>query len=107
MLPSQQRLKVVANLPDAYVLRLRIRDSRDYQVPGDGRVTLDVPGYRAGCSVYLFDKLRIQSGANPFTARTIDLVLAGKITQQLSLKDISALPLDAEAYHLLRVRVVK
>jgi hypothetical protein len=24
-----------------------------YAVPPDGRVTLDVPGYRGGCSVYL------------------------------------------------------
>jgi hypothetical protein len=107
MLPSQYRLKVVANSSQAYVLRLRIREPRDYQVPTDGRVTLDVPGYRAGCSVYLFDKLRIQRGSNPFTARTIDVVVTGKITRQLSLKEISAMPVDAEGYHLLTVRGVR
>jgi hypothetical protein len=107
MLPSQQRLKVVSASPDAYVLRLRIREPRDYQVPADGRVTLDIPGYRAACSVYLFDKLRIQGGANPFTARTIDVVVGGKITRQLSLNEISALPADAEGYHLLTVRPPK
>jgi hypothetical protein len=107
MLPSQQRLKVVGVSPEAYVLRLRIREPRDYRVPADGRVTLDVPSYRAGCSVYLFDKLRIQRGANPFTARTIDVVVGGRITRQLSLKEISALPADAQGYHLLTVRSAK
>src|SRR6476469_1364757 len=49
MLPWQQRLKVVARSPEDYVLRLRIREPRDYRVPADGRVTLDVPAYRVGC----------------------------------------------------------
>lgn len=107
MLPSQQNLKVEAASPEAYLLRLRIREPRDYRVPADGRVTLDVPAYRAGCSVYLFDKLRIQRGANPFTARTIDVVAGGKIIRQLSLKEISALPVDPEGYHLLAVRATR
>jgi len=107
MLPSQQRLKVAAASPEAYILRLRIREPRDYRVPADGRVTLDVPAYRAGCSVYLFDKLRIQRGANPFTARTIDVVAGGKILRQLSLKEISALPVDPEGYHLLAVKATR
>ena len=108
MLPSQQRLKVAAAAsPEAFILRLRIHEPRDYRVAADGRVTLDVPGYRAGCSVYLFDKLRIQRGANPFTARTIDVVVGGKVTQQLSLKEISVLPVDPEGYHLLAVRAAR
>jgi hypothetical protein len=104
VLPSQHRLKVVADSSESYVLRLRIRERRDYQVPADGRVTLDAPAYRAGCSVYLFDKIRIRRGANPFTARTIDIVVGGKITRQLSLKEISTLPADPEGYHLLALR---
>ena len=99
--------QVVGPSPENYVLRLRIREPRDYQVPADGRVTLDIPGYRAACSVYLFDKLRIQRGANPFTARTIDVVVGGKTIRQLSLKEISALPADSERYHLSTVRPAK
>jgi hypothetical protein len=107
MLPSQQPLRVVGVSPEVYVLRLRIREPRDYRVPADGRVTLDIPSYRTGCSVYLFDKIRILRGANPFTARTIDVVVGGEITRQLSLKEISALPVDADGYHLLTVRPAK
>lgn len=102
-LPFEQHLKVVAIDPQAYMLRLRIRDPRDYRVPVDGRLTLDVPGYRAACKVYLFDKFRINRGGDPFTARTIDVIVGGKITRQLSLKEISELPVDAQGYHLLAV----
>ena len=103
ILPSQQNLKVDAASPEAYLLRLRIREPRDYRVPADGRVTLDVPAYRPGCGVYLFDIVRIHRGANPFTAKTVDVVAGGKIIRQLSLKEISALPVDREGYHLLAV----
>jgi hypothetical protein len=107
VLPSQQRLKVVGVSPEAYVLRLRISEPLDYRVPADGRVTLDVPSYRNGCGPYLFDKLRIHRAGNPFTARTLDVIVGGRITRQLSLKEISALPADAEGYHLLTVRSAK
>ena len=103
-LPSQQRLRVVANSPEHYVLRLRIRESHEYRVPSDGRVTLDIPGYRAACSVYLFGVIRVQRGASPFTARTMDVLVGGKIVRRLSLKGIAALPADGEGYHLLTVR---
>jgi len=102
-LPSRQRLRVAVASPEAYDLRLRIGEPRDYRVPADGRVTLDVPSYRAGCSVYLFDKLRIRGEDNPFTAKTIDVVAGGKTIRRLSLKEISALPVDPEGYHLLAV----
>jgi len=106
-LPSQQRLRLIGASSGPYVVRLRIREPRDYPAPPDGRVTLDVPAYRAACSVYLFDKLRIHGGADPFTAKVIDVVVDGKIVRQLSLEKISALPVDSEGYHLLPVRPAK
>jgi hypothetical protein len=54
--------------------------------------------------VYLFDKLRIRRGTDPFTARTIYVIAAGKVAQQLSLKEIAAFPVDPEGYHLVRLR---
>jgi hypothetical protein len=106
-LPSQHRLKVVSNSPEVYSLRLRTREPHDYRVPTDGRVTLDLPGSRDGCSVYLFDRIRIRSGASPFTAITIDVIGNGRIARQLSLKQMAALPVDAEGYHLLTVPAAK
>jgi hypothetical protein len=106
-MPSQQRLKLLSVAPEAFSLRLRISEPRDYRVPNTGRVTLDVSGYRAACSVYLFDKLRIRRGANPFDERTVDIIVGGKIARQLSLKEISELPTDAEGYHLLPVQAAE
>jgi len=105
--PFQQQIKVVARNPENYVLRLGIIEPHDYHVPGDGRVTLDIPSYRAACSGYLIDKILVRPGADPFSKKRIDVVVGGKITRQLSLKDISRLPTDSEGYHLLRVRTVQ
>lgn len=101
MAPSRQGLRLVAKSPEAYVLRLRIGEPHDYRVPVDGRVTLDVPGYGVPCDVYLLNKIRIRRGANPFSAKTLEIIVAGKVTRQLSLKEIATLPTDAEGYHLL------
>jgi hypothetical protein len=38
---------------------------RDYEAPADGQITVSVPGFRPGCSVYLFDTIRVRSGADP------------------------------------------
>src|ERR1035441_1340918 len=92
MAPSRQGLRLVAKSPEAYVLRLRIGEPHDYRVPVDGRVTLDVPGYGVPCDVYLLNKIRIRRGANPFSAKTLEIIVAGKVTRQLSLKEIATLP---------------
>ena len=67
--PSRYRLKVIAGTPERFSIHLDIRDSREYQVPADGRVTLEVPGSRSRCSVYLFDRIKLRSGANSPTAK--------------------------------------
>jgi len=76
---------------------------REYRVPSDGRVSLDIPPYRAGCSEYLFG-IRIQRGADPFTEKTLDLVVDGKLAGQFSLKQLVALSTDLEGYHLLKAQ---
>jgi hypothetical protein len=100
-LATQVRLKIVATVPDVYDDRLRITEPIKYHVPADGRVTLDVPAYRAGCSVYLFGKLKMQNHSDPYTAKTLDILAGGKTVQQLSLKNISTLPVDVDGYHVL------
>lgn len=91
--------------PSERVALEAFQPGREYPVPTDGRVALDVPGYRGACSVYLFNKIRIRRGANPFTEKTIDVVVAGKLARRLSLEDVAALPTDTEGYHLLPLAV--
>ena len=108
VMASQQGIRVVSRSPESYVLRLQIYGPpRDYHVPGDGRVTLDIPGYRAACREYLFGKVRVKHGADPFTEKTVQIMEGGKTAGRLSLKDISRLPADPEGYHLLRVRAAQ
>jgi hypothetical protein len=106
-LPTQVRLKVIAKSPEAYGVHLRINGAHDYRVPADGRLTLDVPAYRAPCTVYLFGMFKLPNHLDPYTAKTLDVFASGKTARQLSLQKISALPLDADGYHLLKLPPAK
>ena len=102
-LPAQVRLRIVAKSPEVYGLRLRINDPHEYQVPADGRVLLNVPAYRPGCSMYLFGMLKLPNHSEPYSTKTLDVFAGGKTARQLSLKTITALPLDGDGYHLLHL----
>lgn len=101
--PSQQRLRIVSASPERFVVRLQLGDSREYNVPADGKLTLTVPAYRAPCRVFLFGLVKTRSGAQPFTAKTVTVIDGAKVTRRLSLKDVSALPVDANGYAMLTV----
>jgi hypothetical protein len=105
--PAQVNVKVVANSPEDYRVRLRVNDPHEYRVPADGRMTLDIPAYRAGCSASLFGIVNLPNRSDPYTAKTVDLLAGSKAVRQLSLKRIFALPLDVEGYHLLRLPPAK
>ena len=101
--PSQQRLRIASASPERFAVRLQIGDSREYNVPADGKITLDVPAYRAPCRVFLFGLVKTSGGAQPFTAKTVTVIDGAKVTRRLSLKDVSALPVDANGYAILTV----
>ena len=63
--PSLPRLRLAAQSPRQYVVRLETGGIKDYPVPADGRVTLEVPGARPRCQVYLFNWIRVGGGADP------------------------------------------
>ncbi len=104
---SQYRLKVAAPAPTLYSIRLRLAEPRDYAVPADGRVMLDVPAYRLGCKVYIFGAIKVRGGSSPFPAKVVDVSTGGRVVRQLSLKQVIALPVDPEGYHLLAIRPSK
>lgn len=102
-LPSVLRLRIVTKSPQVYAVRLRINAPHDYDVPADGRVSLNIPAYRAACSMYLFGFLKLPNRSDPYSAKTLDVFAGGKTARQLSLKTIAALPLDSDGYHLLKL----
>jgi hypothetical protein len=101
-LASQQRLRIIAPAPDQYSVRFRLWETRDYAVPPDGKLTLDVPAYRARCGPFIFG---IRMGPqSPFAAKTVSIMRRSKVTRQLSLLAISRLPTDSEGYHQLKLK---
>jgi hypothetical protein len=101
--PGHYRLRLVDMSPERFVLRTPTMNTKEYQVPADGRVTLDVPRSRRGCSVYLFNWIRVSSGYDPFAAKTVDLSTASGPRRKLSFNELFKLPQDAEGYHLLSI----
>jgi hypothetical protein len=55
------------------------------------------------CSVYLFDRIRISSGVQPLTTKSIQLLGNSNVATRLSLAEITTLPLDASGYHILKM----
>lgn len=102
-LPSQQRLKIVSASPDRCIVRTRIPSLKEYPVAADGRVAVDIASESGGCNAYVFG-IRVGRGVNPVTAKRIEIVRAGKTVRRLSLMEIAALPTDADAYHLLKLK---
>ena len=94
----RQRLRLVPAPPQPVVVRF---DSREYDVSGDGSVTLEIPAYRRPCRVYLFGLIRIPSGVDPLTTKRLAIIDGATTARSLSLRDVSRLPLDADGYHLL------
>ena len=102
--PSQQRLVIVGRSPERYVVCVQASEIGEFPVAADGRVTIDVPRLPRACSVYLFDRIRISRGIQPFTTKAIHLIGSGNLLAKLSLADIANLPLDTSGYHILRLK---
>ena len=103
-LPSRHRLRIVTSSPEHYAIRIQGARTPDYQVPADGRITIDVPTFARACSIYFLGWIRIGRGLNPLTTKAIHVIAAGKTARRLSVTDISHLPTDAEGYRLLKIR---
>jgi hypothetical protein len=103
ILPSQPQLRLLALSPNLYTIRLDTGQISNYKVPPDGRLKLDIPSFRQGCNVYLFDRIRVGKAPDPLKAWTIDVLSGGKTLRRLSVRAMYNLALDADGYRLLSV----
>jgi len=101
--PSEQRLRLIAQSPQQYVIRVDAYQVSEHVVACDGRVTVPVPRLPRACGVYLFDHIKISGGTVPSKTRAIQVVAAGKVKRKLSLDEVSQLPLDPEGFRLVKV----
>lgn len=101
--PSLPGLRLAAQSPQRYVVRLETGGIKDYPVPPDGRVTLEVPVYRRRCQVYLFNWIRVGGGTDPLKLWRIEVVAGGKTVRALPLEKVLRLPMDPSQNHVLRL----
>jgi len=102
-LPSQQHVRIVAVSPETFTIRTQVMDEKDYRVPADGKVTLEIPAYRRGCGPYLLG-IRVGFSQDTYTSKTIEVSSGGRQVRKLSLKGLDHLPTDPEGYRRLEVR---
>jgi len=97
---SQQRLRIVADAPERYEVRVQ---SSDYHVPSDGRLMFKIQMVHRGCSVYLFDLIPLRKVADPAKEKIVSITLRGVPLRELSSRDLDKLQLDSEGYRQLFV----
>jgi hypothetical protein len=100
--PTQERVRVLAASPERYTLRLNSSRSQDFPVSPDGKVTLDVPPFRRGCTVH-FLGIKTSDGYDPLKKWTVTVNAAGKTVRSISLSQVAKLPTDAEGFRMLKV----
>jgi hypothetical protein len=102
--PGEFRLRLVAPAPERYVLHVEVRQSKEYQVPVDGRVTIETPAFRRGCTGYLFGVIPVSDGHDPMSEKNIQLSIAGKPVRRFSFNQLAKLPKDPEGYGVLKTK---
>lgn len=101
--PSLPGLQLAAPSPERYVVRLKTGGVKDYAVPPDGSLTLEVPGYGYRCRVYLFNWIRVGGGADPLKAWRVEAMAGGKSVGKLPLDKLLRLPVDESGRHVWRL----
>jgi len=101
--PSAERVRVLARSPELLVGHVDADRLIEYPVPADGRVVLGIPGYGRGCSVYLFNAVKVNDGADPLRGWTLTVRFGGRAIRKLSLRQVSHLPTDSEGFRQLNV----
>ena len=100
---SQERIRIIAVSTERYVLHANTDSMKQYEVPRDGLVIVDVPAYRPTCRIYLFNLVKVGGGDDPLNEWNISVVRKGSIVRELSLRQVRELAMDQEGNHLLEV----
>jgi len=100
--PANVQLKVQASQPERYAIRVTaLEPPSDYSVAADGRVTFTVPSFREGCSIYLFEVVKV-ADARPERIPVVQVLREGRTVRKLSLARIAKLPEDDSGYRIVR-----
>jgi hypothetical protein len=100
LLPSHQRLRILANSPERFSVRVQ---ASDYRTEPDGHVSFDIATIHRGCSVYLFNFIPISRVPDPEKQKVISVMIGGEPIRRLSFGELSKLPVDGAGYHELPI----
>jgi len=101
--PSQGLVRIVANAPEHYVVRVNTERVREYEVPHDGRIRVGIPAYQPSCGVYLFNVIKVGGYSDPVKTWTASISRNGSTVLNLSIRDMLRGPMDEAGYHLLKL----
>jgi hypothetical protein len=101
--PSRQLIRIVANAPEQYTVKVSTGTVNQYDVPRDGRIEIGIPSYRRSCGVYLFDKIKVGGYGDPFNHWIVSITRNGKTVRTQSLRATQKSPTDEAGYHIIRI----
>lgn len=101
--PSHGLIRIVADSPEQYSVQVDARTVKQYEVPQDGRIAVDIPAYRPPCGVYLFNAIKVGGGGDPLKTWTVSITRKGKTVRKQSLRAAQKSPTDEAGYHIVRI----
>lgn len=101
--PSHRLVRILANSPEQYSVQVNTGTVKQYDVPPDGRIAIDIPSYRPPCGVYLFNAIRVGGDGDPLKSWNVSITLNGKTVRKQSLRVTLKSAADDAGYHILRI----
>lgn len=101
--PSHGLLRIVADSPEQYSVQVNTETVKQYDVPHDGRIAIDIPSYRPPCGVYLFNAIKVGGDGDPLKTWTVSITRKGKTVRKQSLRVTQNSPTDETGYHLFKI----
>ena len=104
MVPRSQRLiRILADSPEKYSVQVNTGTVKEYDVPRDGRITVEIPAYRPPCGVYLFNAIKVGGYGDPLNNWIVSVTRDGKTVRMQSLRVTQKSPTDEAGYHIVRI----
>lgn len=101
--PSHGLILIAAASPEQYSVQVNTGTVKQYDVPHDGRIAIDIPSYRPPCGVYLFNTIKVGWGGDPLKSWTVSIMRNGKSVRKQSLRVTQKSPTDEAGYHIVRI----
>ena len=101
--PSHGLIRIVADSPEQYSAQVNTGTLKQYDVPHDGRIAIDIPSYRPPCGVYLFNAIKVGGDGDPLKTWTVSIIRKGKTVRKQSLRVTQKSPTYEAGYHIFKI----